>query len=329
MDISINKSKIRHSVGIVTYNQENYIEDAIDWIIEGDLDNVYEVFVSDDCSCDNTAGVIEKYARLIGRKLKININKENLGISENINVVRKCMSGNVLTMVAGDDFCSPGLIEKINLEITSRKLDPENDLFIFLPAVTEVDKDKRRIIKRMNGKLTKDQFVSMAVRHKIYSTHVGMSKALVDALGNFEKGADDCGVFADFLDHVKLYSLVDEIIMVDEYSYFKRNGVGVSSKPGAIPILESYNIVADRVIEMRDQLKLSKKDVIFLEWKKLGHIALYRKDLLSLAKSVPYSIYLLVFDPLSRDIITKTHFYYAKLFYGLIKKIIKGNFHNG
>jgi len=327
MNSSINKSKIRHSIGIITYNQENYLEDAIDWILEGELDNVYEIIVSDDCSNDNTPSVIEKYTRLIGPKFKKNINKENLGISENINIIRNSFSGNVLTLVAGDDFCSSGLIEKINEEIISRRLDPEKDLFIFSPAVTEINKQKKIIAKFMNGSLKKDQFVSLAVRHKLYKTEVGMSKALVDALGNFEERVDaDYGIFSDFFDYVKLFSLVDEIIIINEHSYFHRDGVGVTSKPGTIPHWESYNLVADQLIECRDELKLSKKDVIYLEWQKLNHIILNRKNLLSLAKSAPYAIYLFIFDPLSRDVITKSYFNYVKLFYRLVKKITKKKF---
>ena len=44
---------IKHSILMLTYNQENYIETAINSIIN-QSEEVYELIILDDCSSDNT-----------------------------------------------------------------------------------------------------------------------------------------------------------------------------------------------------------------------------------------------------------------------------------
>lgn len=93
---------------IVTYNQENYIGDALD----GALSQTYspmEIIVSDDCSSDNTMGVVEDVvSRYSGQhQLRINRNEVNLGIAQNVNKAMQMANGEIFIVAAGDDKSFP------------------------------------------------------------------------------------------------------------------------------------------------------------------------------------------------------------------------------
>jgi glycosyltransferase involved in cell wall biosynthesis len=90
------------------YNQEKYIHDAI----QGALAQTYspiEFLFSDDCSTDRTFEIMEEYARdYRGTALiRLNRNRENIGLTAHLNVVNKMASGEILVYAAGDDVSMP------------------------------------------------------------------------------------------------------------------------------------------------------------------------------------------------------------------------------
>jgi len=54
-------SKITSSVLLLTYNQEKYVAQSLQSLLDQDLDAL-EIIVSDDHSCDSTWSVIKKIA---------------------------------------------------------------------------------------------------------------------------------------------------------------------------------------------------------------------------------------------------------------------------
>lgn len=93
---------------LLTYNQENYIQDAIN----GALAQTYsplEIIISDDCSTDGTYKKIEEIvADYSGpHKIVLNKNPKNLGIAQHFNVVCEMAKGEILMAAAGDDVSLP------------------------------------------------------------------------------------------------------------------------------------------------------------------------------------------------------------------------------
>ena len=56
------KNDILLSVCMVSYNQEQYVRDALDSILMQKTDFAYEVIISDDCSKDKTVEILNEYA---------------------------------------------------------------------------------------------------------------------------------------------------------------------------------------------------------------------------------------------------------------------------
>lgn len=92
------------SVAVITYNQENTINQTIDGILaqEGDFD--LEIVIGEDCSSDNTYTICKEYAEKFPTIIKLIRPSENLGILRNfINTLKSC-TGELIGICAGDDY---------------------------------------------------------------------------------------------------------------------------------------------------------------------------------------------------------------------------------
>lgn len=94
---------------IFTYNQENFVEDALRGAFNQNYDNM-EIIISDDCSTDNTLKKIQNivYNYKGTKKIIINENEKNLGIAENVNkTLYELTHGDIILLAAGDDVSLP------------------------------------------------------------------------------------------------------------------------------------------------------------------------------------------------------------------------------
>jgi len=98
------------SVITITYNQEDYIAEAIESVLGQTYKNI-ELIVADDGSTDNNPAIINEYA---GKHsiIKPILAKENKGIAYNINRALKLVEGQYVAWVDGDDVMFPQKIEK-------------------------------------------------------------------------------------------------------------------------------------------------------------------------------------------------------------------------
>lgn len=94
---------------LFAYNQEEFIREAV----EGALAQTYlplEIVLSDDCSTDNTFGIMEQMANQYEgpHKIILNRNSRNLGLVPHINkVCFEISHGDLIVVAAGDDVSFP------------------------------------------------------------------------------------------------------------------------------------------------------------------------------------------------------------------------------
>lgn len=94
--------KPKVSVMIPTYNQEQYIAEAIESVLMQDYENL-EIVISDDCSTDSTPEIIKKY--LYDKRVKYVRNEPNLGRVGNYhNTLYKHTTGEWVVNLDGDDY---------------------------------------------------------------------------------------------------------------------------------------------------------------------------------------------------------------------------------
>ena len=98
------------AVCIVTYNQENYIGQAIDSVLSQCTDFDVTIFVGNDSSTDTTMQVVEDYANKYPNKIRLLCTERNLGIVGNTYNVFRCIfddeSYRYVAMLDGDDWWS-------------------------------------------------------------------------------------------------------------------------------------------------------------------------------------------------------------------------------
>jgi glycosyltransferase involved in cell wall biosynthesis len=93
---------------LLTYNQERYVQEAI----EAAFSQTYspmEIIISDDASSDDTFEIIRKLTLSYKGNHKVVIlqNQSNLGLGAHLKKVLKMTSGDWIVMAAGDDISMP------------------------------------------------------------------------------------------------------------------------------------------------------------------------------------------------------------------------------
>jgi|GEM_PF-2165123 len=91
------------SACIITYNQQDYIAEAIKGALMQELDEAYEIVISDDCSTDDTPKIIRELAKKDNR-IRVIERSKNVGMHLNwLEAINAC-SGEFVALCEGDDF---------------------------------------------------------------------------------------------------------------------------------------------------------------------------------------------------------------------------------
>jgi len=101
------------SVLMTSFNRENFIEDSIKSVLNSEYVN-FELIISDDESKDSTVEIAEKYAKIDSR-IKVYVNKQNMGDYPNRNLAAFYAKGKYIKYVDSDDIIYPhGLSVMVN-----------------------------------------------------------------------------------------------------------------------------------------------------------------------------------------------------------------------
>uniref|UniRef100_A0A831UI85 Glycosyltransferase family 2 protein n=1 Tax=Geobacter metallireducens TaxID=28232 RepID=A0A831UI85_GEOME len=107
------------SVALATYNGERYLRRQLDSILAQTYRNI-EIVVSDDCSRDGTAAILDEYRRAHG--ITFQVNEHNLGFVRNFERALAGCSGEFIALSDQDDIWLPEKIETLVREIGSHSL---------------------------------------------------------------------------------------------------------------------------------------------------------------------------------------------------------------
>ncbi len=109
------------TIGIPTFNQEKYIQEAIETSLAQDYANL-QVIVADDCSTDNTANIAGKY--LSDLRFKYYRNSHNLGRVGNYKkLLYEYALGAWYVNLDGDDFLSDNSFINTAIDCISKNKD--------------------------------------------------------------------------------------------------------------------------------------------------------------------------------------------------------------
>jgi len=105
-------SEIKVSVCVVTYNQEKYIAQCLQSLIEQVADFEFEIIVGNDCSTDATRSVVEGFQSAYPFLIFPLHQSENIGAVENCIQSYRRAKGKYLCHIDGDDYALPGKLQK-------------------------------------------------------------------------------------------------------------------------------------------------------------------------------------------------------------------------
>lgn len=106
------------SVVMSVYNEENYLQEAIDSILKQTVQD-FELIVVDDCSTDRTRDILREYQ---DPRIHVVWNEENRGLTANLNLAVSLAKGQYIARMDGDDLSHPNRFER---ELRYLKEHPE------------------------------------------------------------------------------------------------------------------------------------------------------------------------------------------------------------
>lgn len=111
------------SVMMVTYNQEEFVDEAIRSVMSQRTDHRYELIIGDDCSTDGTVRRCQYWQREHPDTIRLLTRDVNLGIQRNyMDVYNRCR-GKYIAVCEGDDYwCSR---HKLQMQADYMEAHPE------------------------------------------------------------------------------------------------------------------------------------------------------------------------------------------------------------
>ena len=98
-------SKIKVSVGVITYNQQKTIRQTLDSVLAQKSDFDLEIVIGEDCSTDSTRAICEEYTiPHTPYTIRLLPSQKNLGIMANFARVMQACTGDYVAICAGDDY---------------------------------------------------------------------------------------------------------------------------------------------------------------------------------------------------------------------------------
>ncbi|MDH2092516.1 glycosyltransferase [Rhizobium pusense] len=120
---------------IPSYNYGNYIEDAIDSVLE-QTEQPERIFVIDDCSTDSTRRVLQRYSN----KIELIYNDKNLGIVENFRKAVNICRTEFIAFVGADNIAKRNFVYELRraLARNQRAAVAYFDMEIFGPKAEQL-----------------------------------------------------------------------------------------------------------------------------------------------------------------------------------------------
>lgn len=221
---------IKHSIIMITFNQEKYIRKALDSVLN-EIVKPFEIIIGDDFSTDGTRSILIEYKLKYPDIVKLVFNENNVGIFSNLNKVTSNVNGDIITFLAGDDWFMPRFLENMNTKIMELNLNPNQSRFMLLPnVVLHKNEFDEHVVSNSESILYKHSVVGSVLRKRLLTTNSGISQALFKKWPKYPLVSEEIGVWSDFAHHIMHMQYCDKLILMNFVGPVYRVGVGVSSK---------------------------------------------------------------------------------------------------
>ena len=240
------------SVLLLTFNQENYIKDCINSILNQSYQN-FELLINDDCSTDNTLNIIKEFN---DDRIKVFTPKYKKGINSSLTSLCNNASGEFVLLFAGDD-----ILKENHIETTVNYLNEHSEIDTVYVNVTPIDE---------NGKIRKElgedfcKTVNSTREEQLHQAFMqgnfALSPGMIVRKSVFEKLLPlPCSIVnnQDFKIHIDLLiNGAENYILPDKLVYYRfcRNNSNISSRGFITELRESleFEYVMDSFLKIND-----------------------------------------------------------------------------
>ncbi len=92
------------SVCVRTHNQERFIREALNSVLNQKTTFLFEIIISDDASSDGTVDILKQYQQQYPDRIRLLLSETNLGGPDNLKRVIEASKAKYVTCLDGDDF---------------------------------------------------------------------------------------------------------------------------------------------------------------------------------------------------------------------------------
>lgn len=241
-------SDICVSIFMLTYNQEDYIAQAIEGVLLQETSFNYELVIGEDFSTDRTRAICEEYAAVNPEKIKLLPSNKNFGLIQNfIRTYNEC-NGKYIAICDGDDYWTDSL--KLQRQVDF--LDGNLDYSIVFTSFKFLFTNGRFVIKDYGVQKETTGFEDLIFQNYICSATVLFRNKL--ALDDFPDWLDQCP-YGDWPLYLWATRKGEKIKYLSDVTAVYRREIGVSEKMKTVPCK-----VAKENLEI---LKYLNKDINF------------------------------------------------------------------
>jgi glycosyltransferase involved in cell wall biosynthesis len=248
-----------HTIILITYNQEDLIERALDSLL-CQKEFIYEIVVSDDCSTDKTWEIIQTFKNRYPEIIRPFQNSHNLGIFGNIESTWSKPTGDIIWYLSGDDVYCKGLFEEANKLIKKHNIDFINEAFTLYFDYKAITPNGEETVFK-NNLVEKYNPISLKIRNLICNRTTGVSRKVFE---KFHPVRKDIGIMADGLIDIQTQLFSDKSFYSRFVGSAYYTNIGISSVTkrrdkirSGIMCLEQYKI---------DIKYLTKNDLSYINY---------------------------------------------------------------
>ena len=257
-DKSIFKENPLVTFVLFTYNQENYIAEAVAAALAQEYSPL-EIIISDDCSTDATFEIAKKIVNSYSgsNSIILNRNEVNLGLISHVNKLNKIAKGELIVVAAGDDV---SLVERTSVIVDVWLRNGKKPCSIHSPVIcinADGKENELRVPPIALKKMTEKQLCASC------SLVIGASHAWTKSVVNEFGPIVYVDAYEDLVIAFRSY-LIGDIIYIDKVLVKYRTFTGITAKlaESRKSLAKSWRATSASIFQrMIDCEKINKPDL--------------------------------------------------------------------
>lgn len=311
------------SVCVIAYNQERYLEQCLQSIVDQKTDFYFEVIVGDDCSTDATRKIIRTFEHKYPGVVRGIYQEVNTGGTKSYLDVHAAARGTYVAHMDGDDYALPSKLQK---QVDVFRQFPNVSIVVHGAKVLNVAAGRfLQPVRRFYGNRIEN--INFLLANLPYFAHSSkMYRRCPDESFCYQgKDIIDCQFHIFHASKGDIYMIPEELIV-----YRMNIGLSTAQSADAVPVVSQHvNELLHKAIDSASVFNIDKEEILnchakseFLNAISLLRSRSYVKYQASIARSVNYKktgmlqfilYFIRVWPALSRLILVSTRCLISKI----------------